>query len=120
MVPLALIAGVVVVALAPTTTLRIAGRFVLVIDQEHEVSADETTMRLGRRSNAVLLGLATTATVRTQTPCTLLSLDRAACERHILSQPGVREAFSQLIAERLGRTARLFSGQEWQEGDLRV
>ena len=42
-----------------TTTLRIAGRFVLVIDQEHEVSADETTMRLGRRSNAVLLGLAT-------------------------------------------------------------
>src|SRR5699024_2546401 len=41
------------------TTLRIAGRFVLVIDQEREVSADETTMRLGRRSNAVLLGLAT-------------------------------------------------------------
>lgn len=69
---------------------------------------------------SLLLGLTATATVRTQTPCTLLRLDRAACERHILSQPGVREAFSQLIAERLGRTARLFSGHELHEGDLRV
>lgn len=42
-----------------STRLRIAGRFVLVIDQQHEVLADADTMRLGRRANAVLLGLAT-------------------------------------------------------------
>ena len=32
----------------------------------------------------------------------------------------MREAFSRLISERLGRTARLFSGHELHEGDLRV
>ena len=69
---------------------------------------------------SLLLGLPATATVRTETPCTLLRLDREACERHILSQPGVREAFSRLIAERLGRTAQLFAGREVHEGDLRV
>jgi cAMP-dependent protein kinase regulator len=69
---------------------------------------------------SLLLGLPATATVRAETPCTLLRLDRPACERHILSQPGVREAFSRLISERLGRTARLFSGHELHEGDLRV
>jgi len=69
---------------------------------------------------SLLLGLPATATVRTDTPCTLLRLDRQACERHILSQPGVREAFSRLIAERLGRTAQLFAGREVHEGDLRV
>lgn len=42
-----------------TTTLRIAGRFVLVIDQEHEVTADQSTVQLGRRSSGILLGLAT-------------------------------------------------------------
>jgi hypothetical protein len=42
-----------------STRLRIAGRYVLVIDQEREVLADQDTMRLGRRANAVLLGLAT-------------------------------------------------------------
>lgn len=42
-----------------STRLRIAGRFVLVIDQEREVIADQDTMRMGRRSSAVLLGLAT-------------------------------------------------------------
>lgn len=42
-----------------TVSLALAGRFVLVVDQEHEVLADEGSMRLGRRANAVLLGLAT-------------------------------------------------------------
>ncbi|HYO55571.1 cyclic nucleotide-binding domain-containing protein [Archangium sp.] len=69
---------------------------------------------------SLLLGLPATATVRPETPCTLLRLDRASCERYILSQSGVREAFSRLISERLGRTARLFSGHELHEGDLRV
>lgn len=42
-----------------TTRLRIAGRFVVVIDQEHEVLTDAETMRLGRRSSALLLGVST-------------------------------------------------------------
>jgi cAMP-dependent protein kinase regulator len=69
---------------------------------------------------SLLLGLPATATVRTETACTLLRLDRTSSERHILSQPGVREAFSRLIAERLGRTAQLFAGREVHEGDQRV
>lgn len=40
-----------------TTRLRIAGRFVVVIDQAHEVEAEADTMRLGRRSSAVILAL---------------------------------------------------------------
>lgn len=42
-----------------TTRLRIAGRFVLVIDQEHRVGADGDSLRLGRRSSAVILGATT-------------------------------------------------------------
>src|SRR5699024_6751687 len=42
-----------------TTALRIAGRFVLVVDQVREVRAGEETLRLGRRSGAVTLGLTT-------------------------------------------------------------
>jgi cAMP-dependent protein kinase regulator len=69
---------------------------------------------------SVLLGLPATATVLAETPCTLLRLDRGAVERHILIQPGVREALSRLSSERLQRTARLLSGHELLEGDLRV
>jgi cAMP-dependent protein kinase regulator len=69
---------------------------------------------------SVMLGLPATATVRTDSPCTLLRLDRGAVERHILAQPGVREAFSRLSTERLQRTAQLLSGQEALEGDARV
>lgn len=42
-----------------TTRLLIAGRIVALIDQMHEVTADAETMRLGRRADAVLLGLST-------------------------------------------------------------
>ncbi len=42
-----------------TTRLRIAGRFVVVIDQVHEVRVEGGSVRLGRRSSAVLLGLTT-------------------------------------------------------------
>jgi cAMP-dependent protein kinase regulator len=69
---------------------------------------------------SLLLGMPATATVTTETPCTLLRLDRDACERYILSQPGMRESFSRLVAQRLDRTARLVSGQELHEGDQRV
>ncbi|NMA78814.1 MAG: hypothetical protein GX960_16445 [Actinomycetales bacterium] len=42
-----------------TTPLGIAGRAIAVIDQAHEVMNDAGTMRLGRRADAVLLGLGT-------------------------------------------------------------
>lgn len=41
------------------TRLRIVGRFIVVIDQVHEVETDAATMRLGRRSGAVILGVTT-------------------------------------------------------------
>jgi len=68
----------------------------------------------------MMLGLPATATVRTDSPCTLLRLDRASFEKHILVQPGVREALSRLSTERLQRTALLVSGHEPLEGDSRV
>ncbi|QRK04494.1 cyclic nucleotide-binding domain-containing protein [Archangium violaceum] len=69
---------------------------------------------------SVLLGLPATASVYADTPCTLLRLERQAVERHILVQPGVREALSRLSSARLQRTARLLSGHELFEGDQRV
>jgi cAMP-dependent protein kinase regulator len=68
---------------------------------------------------SVILGLPATANVSTDAPCTLLRLDRAAVERHILTRYGVREALSWLSAGRLQRTARLLSGHEPLETDLR-
>ncbi|WNG45567.1 cyclic nucleotide-binding domain-containing protein [Archangium minus] len=69
---------------------------------------------------SVLLGLPATASVYADTPCTLLRLERQAVERHILVQPGVRQALSRLSSERLQRTARLLSGHELLDGDQRV
>lgn len=42
-----------------TTKIRIAGRVVVIIDQSREVTADAETMQLGRRADAVILGLST-------------------------------------------------------------
>ncbi|ASK65787.1 hypothetical protein CFK39_07985 [Brachybacterium avium] len=42
-----------------TTRIRIAGRVVAIIDQSREVTADAETMQLGRRADAVILGLTT-------------------------------------------------------------
>lgn len=42
-----------------TSTLHIAGRAVLITDQVRELDADEVSLRLGRRSSAVLLGVTT-------------------------------------------------------------
>lgn len=42
-----------------TSRLRIAGRFVIVLDQERELLAGEDTLRLGRGSSAVILGVTT-------------------------------------------------------------
>jgi cAMP-dependent protein kinase regulator len=60
---------------------------------------------------ALLLGTPATATVTTDSSCTLLRLSRDACERHLLHQPGLREHLSRMASERLQRTARLIGGQ---------
>ncbi len=69
---------------------------------------------------SLLLGGAATATVTTASRCTLLRLDRASFERHILSQPGLREALSRMCQERLKRTARVAGYPALHEGDLRI
>ncbi len=58
---------------------------------------------------SLLLDKPATAMVRTNEPCVLLRLDRAACERHILSQPGIREALMRMGTERLNRTAQMLA-----------
>jgi cAMP-dependent protein kinase regulator len=58
---------------------------------------------------SVLLDEPVTAMVRAEVPSVLLRLDRAACERHILGQPGMRDALLRMSAERLRRTARVLA-----------
>jgi cAMP-dependent protein kinase regulator len=60
---------------------------------------------------ALLLSTPATATVVTDSDCTLLRLSRDACERHLLHHPGLREHLSRMAAERLQRTARLIGGE---------
>lgn len=70
---------------------------------------------------SLILDKPVTATVRAVTPCVVLRLDRAAFEKHILSQPGMRGALMRVGTERLQRTAKLLAGaRDWNEGDLRV
>ncbi|MBU8900159.1 cyclic nucleotide-binding protein [Corallococcus sp. H22C18031201] len=69
---------------------------------------------------SLLLDKPVSATVRTESECVLLRLDRGAFERHILSQPGMKGMLMRMGTERLQRTARLLSGRELLEGDLRV
>ena len=47
-------------------------------------------------------------------------IDRAAFERLILSQPGMRSTLTRVGTERLQRTAKLLSGRDHHDGDLRV
>ncbi|PTL83612.1 cyclic nucleotide-binding domain-containing protein [Vitiosangium sp. GDMCC 1.1324] len=58
---------------------------------------------------SLMLGKPVTAMVRADVPCVLLRLDRSAVDRHIFSQPGMRDALMQIGAERLQRTARLLA-----------
>ncbi len=58
---------------------------------------------------SLLLDKPATAMVRTDMPCVVLRLDRAACERHILSQPGIRDALMRMGNERLSRTAQMLA-----------
>jgi len=67
---------------------------------------------------ALVLGTPATATVVTDTACTLLRLSRDACERHLLNQPGLRDYLSRLASERLQRTARLIACEALGEDDV--
>jgi CRP-like cAMP-binding protein len=69
---------------------------------------------------SLLLDKPVSATVRAESACVVLRLDRAAFERHILSQPGMKGMLMRMGTERLQRTARLMSGRDLIEGDLRV
>jgi CRP-like cAMP-binding protein len=69
---------------------------------------------------SLLLGKPVTATVRAEVPSVVLKLDRAAFDRLILSQPGMRGALTRVGTERLQRTARLLSGRDLHDGDLLV
>jgi cAMP-dependent protein kinase regulator len=69
---------------------------------------------------SLLLGKPVTATVRATTASVMLRLDRAAFERLILGLPGIRGVLMKVGTERLQRTAKLLSGQDIHDGDLRV
>ncbi|MBN1208900.1 MAG: cyclic nucleotide-binding domain-containing protein [Myxococcaceae bacterium] len=69
---------------------------------------------------SLLLGKPVTATVRADVASVVLRQNREAFERLILSQPGMRGALMRVGTERLQRTARLLSGRDLHEGDLRV
>jgi CRP-like cAMP-binding protein len=66
---------------------------------------------------SLLLDKPVTAMVRADVPCLLLRLDRSACERHIFSQPGMRDALMRIGAERLRRTARVLAERSLPGGD---
>jgi CRP-like cAMP-binding protein len=69
---------------------------------------------------SLLLGKPVSATVRADMASVVLRLDRAAFERLILSQPGMRSTLTRVGTERLQRTAKLLSGRDHHDGDMRV
>jgi CRP-like cAMP-binding protein len=69
---------------------------------------------------SLLLGKPVSATVKAEEGSVVLRLEREAFERLILSQPGMRAALTRVGTERLQRTAKLLSGRDLHEGDLRV
>jgi CRP-like cAMP-binding protein len=69
---------------------------------------------------SLLLGKPVSATVRAEEGTVVLRLEREAFERLILSQPGMRGALTRVGTERLQRTAKLLSGRDLEDDDLRV
>ena len=73
---------------------------------------------------SLLLDKPVSATVRTRTDCVVLRLERAAFERHLLTQPGLKGLLMRMGTERLQQTAKAMSvsgsNRELREGDLRV
>ncbi|MGE6757209.1 cyclic nucleotide-binding domain-containing protein [Corallococcus interemptor] len=55
---------------------------------------------------SLLLDKPVSATVRTRTPCVVLRLDRAAFERHVVTQPGLKGQLMRMGTERLQQTAK--------------
>ncbi|WP_415835604.1 cyclic nucleotide-binding domain-containing protein, partial [Corallococcus soli] len=55
---------------------------------------------------SLLLDKPVSATVRTRTDCVVLRLERAAFERHLLSQPGLKGLLMRMGTERLQQTAK--------------
>ncbi len=56
---------------------------------------------------SLLMDKPVTAMVRADVPSVLLRLERSTFERHIFSQPGMRDALLKIGTERLQRTARM-------------
>ncbi|MFP2928355.1 cyclic nucleotide-binding domain-containing protein, partial [Pyxidicoccus sp. 3LG] len=70
---------------------------------------------------SLLLDKPVSATVRADVDGVVLRLERAAFEKHLLSQPGLKGMLMRMGTERLQRTAQaLASGRVLHEGDLRV
>jgi CRP-like cAMP-binding protein len=70
---------------------------------------------------SLLLDKPVSATVRADGEGVVLRLERAAFEKHLLSQPGLKGMLMRMGTERLQRTAQvLASGRVLHEGDLRV
>ncbi|RKH39496.1 tetratricopeptide repeat protein [Corallococcus interemptor] len=55
---------------------------------------------------SLLLDKPVSATVRTRTPCVVLRLERAAFERHVVTQPGLKGQLMRMGTERLQQTAK--------------
>ncbi|TSC27526.1 cyclic nucleotide-binding domain-containing protein [Corallococcus sp. Z5C101001] len=55
---------------------------------------------------SLLLDKPVSATVRTKTACVVLRLERAAFERHVVSQPGLKGLLMRMGTERLQQTAK--------------
>ncbi|NMO22156.1 cyclic nucleotide-binding domain-containing protein [Pyxidicoccus fallax] len=70
---------------------------------------------------SLLLDKPVSATVRADVDGVVLRLERAAFEKHLLSQPGLKGMLMRMGTERLQRTAQvLASGRVLHDGDLRV
>jgi CRP-like cAMP-binding protein len=70
---------------------------------------------------SLLLDKPVSATVRSDGPGVVLRLERAAFEKHLLSQPGLKGMLMRMGTERLQHTAQVMaSGRVLHEGDLRV
>lgn len=70
---------------------------------------------------SLLLDKPVSATVRADVAGVVLRLERAAFEKHLLSQPGLKGMLMRMGTERLQRTAQaMASGRVLHDGDLRV
>jgi cAMP-dependent protein kinase regulator len=88
--------------------LLLDGHCQVVLDEGSEDASHLPPMEAGDVFGEIsmLLSVPATVTVRAASRCTLLRLEREACEKHLFHQPGLRELLTRLAAERLHRTSR--------------